>query len=189
MLIAMFILQSCSTSEILQSNNHEEKLKELDKVFGYCNNPHRQIGNKSQKKICESKERAAGPDGEIGDPMNISDIFGGNNQTIIAGSTVNKYLWDASLKTLDAYPMKNIDFEGGYMETDWIYEKDVKNQRCLIKAHVLSQELISTGVETKLVCQEMIEEKWYSSDKDYREDEKKLTLQILKEASILSKQT
>jgi len=48
--IGFFIFQSCSTSKnILQSNNHEENLKKLDKVYGKCNNPHRQIGSDTQK--------------------------------------------------------------------------------------------------------------------------------------------
>jgi len=190
LVIGFFVFQSCSASKnILQSNNHEENLKKLDKVYGKCNNPHRQIGSDTQKKLCESKQRAAGPDGEVGDPLNIADIFsGGKNETIIASSAVNKYLWDASLKTLEGYPMKNIDFEGGYMETDWIYDENVSDQRCLIKAHILSLELISNGVNTKIVCQKYISDNWVQSKEDFTDQEKQLILQILKEANSLSKQ-
>ena len=188
--IGVFLLQSCSASKnILQSGNHEENLEKLDKVYGKCKNPHRQVGSATQKKLCEAKERAAGPDGEIGDPINIADIFSmGKNETIIANSAVNKYLWDASLKTLEGYPMKNIDFEGGYMETDWIYDENVSDQRCLIKAHILSLELVSNGVNTKIVCQKYISDNWVQSKENFTDQEKQLILQILKEANSLSQQ-
>ena len=43
------------------------------------------------KKICEDKERAAGPDGEVGDPINLTQIvenyrnFRDGNNTHLVG--------------------------------------------------------------------------------------------------------
>ena len=45
-------------------------MEELDKIYGKCNNPISTI-YKVKKEICEAKERAAGPDGVIGDPITL----------------------------------------------------------------------------------------------------------------------
>ena len=45
-----------------------------DKIYGKCNNPYREF-NKAQKRICEDKERAAGPDGEVDDPINLTKLI------------------------------------------------------------------------------------------------------------------
>ena len=120
----------------------------MDKIHGVCNNPYREY-NKAQKKICEDKERAAGPDGEIGEPLNISQMIrdfrsgGSNAQYQGTSMSVNKNLWEASLIMLDQYPLKIVDSQGGFISTEWITEKFSPNQRCLIKVKITSQELLS----------------------------------------------
>ena len=173
----LFILQGCQ-------GTHQEKLEQLDKVYGKCDNPHRQIRG-LEYKICKDKERAAGPDGEIGEPLDVRELIDGitgKRTTTIAASDTNSYLWDAALSVLDKYALKIIDFEGGYIETDWILQKDLPNQRCLIKTHITSIELLSTGVDVKIVCQNFIDGTWYMSEDSLTEEEKQLTLKILSEA-------
>ena len=49
----------------------------------------------SKKKICEDQVRAAGPDGVVGDPINLTEIFsgfGGNGKVVYAGSNSNQFL-------------------------------------------------------------------------------------------------
>ena len=46
----------------------------MDKIHGKCNNPYRTF-NKAQKKICEDKERAAGADGVIDEPINLTELI------------------------------------------------------------------------------------------------------------------
>ena len=53
----------------------KKNLEAMDKIHGYCNNPYRTF-SKAQKKICEDKERAAGPDGKISDPFSITEMIG-----------------------------------------------------------------------------------------------------------------
>ena len=89
-------------------NNSDSETGRSDKVSGRCQS-YRQF-TKVQKEICESKVRAAGPDGEIGDPINITEIidrFNNPDKVIYAGNAVNQFLWNGSLAVLSDYPLKN----------------------------------------------------------------------------------
>ena len=63
-----------SCSQGFNSGNIEKNLEATDKIYGRCNNPNRQF-TEIEKEICISKVRAAGPDGEIGDPISLTDVF------------------------------------------------------------------------------------------------------------------
>ena len=179
-------LGSCSSKP---GQDHQKKLAELDKVYGPCNNPHRQY-TPTQKKVCEDKARAAGPDGVVGDPINLTGLLDGirgGGKVVAAVSDTNNYLWDSSLQILDNYSLKITDFEGGYIETNWIQESDKPNQRCLIKSHITSQELVSNGVKVKIICENKIDGDWYISSENFVDEEKQITLKILQEAQTLAK--
>ena len=95
----LFILFSLGLIVSCTSGNNEENLAKLDKVYGPCDNPYRQY-TAIEKQICRDKVMAAGPDGVIGEPINILDVlsFGNNGQTnYIKSSDTNNSLWDASL--------------------------------------------------------------------------------------------
>jgi hypothetical protein len=180
-LLTAIFFYSCST-------NQEERLSKLDKVYGYCDNPHRGItGN--EYDICKDKERAAGPDGVIGESIDVLSLFSGingaKNSTYISSDT-NNFLWDAALRVLNPYSFKITDFDGGYIETDWIMQSNLPNQRCLIKTHITSIELVSNGVNLKIICEELVEGTWYLSSQNLLEEEKQLTLKILQQATLLS---
>lgn len=183
--LIIVILTACSGSP-LDSSRYQDNMAKLDKLYGPCNNPQR-ILLPADKKKCEAAARAAGPDGKIKEPIDILDIFNKNQSTVIATSTVNKFLWDASLKTLNAYTIKSVDFEGGFIQTDWIYDETIPNQRCLIKSHITSPELVSTGLNIKIICENFKDEIWYVSNESFAEEEKQLTLKILEESNSLSK--
>lgn len=180
-ILSMTLLSSCNNSSF------EKNMAELDKIHGKCDNPYRQYGP-IEYKICKDKERAAGPDGIVGDPISLEGILSNirtGNSSIIASDT-NNHLWDASLQLVSPYALNISDFEGGYIETKWILNKSMPNSRCLIKIHITSMELISNGVKTNIVCEEKIEQTWYRSDDNYQNEEKNLTLKILTEAARIS---
>ena len=106
-----------------------------------------------------------------------------NGESLVLAQTINKELWNGSLKVLSNYSIKNADSSGGFIETDWIFEEQDTNNRCLIKVQIVSLELISNGVETNIVCQRLTNEKWINDNKDYIDEEKQLTLAILTEAN------
>ena len=186
--ILSLALVSCGGSGLLDSSKHQENMAKLDKIYGPCDNPAKILLPK-QKKLCEAKARAAGPDGVIGEGINLTDLISRKQTpTIISSSVVNKDLWNASLKILDPYTIKNIDFEGGFIQTDWIYNADSPNERCLIKSHVTSIELVSTGVNVKIICENLSNDIWYPSEKNLLTEEKNLTLKILEESYRLNQE-
>ena len=182
-----FSLISCSKG--LMDGNLEKNLEATDKIYGKCNNPNRTLTN-IEKEVCIAKTQAAGPGGEVKEPLNLRNIFDRFNNPdkniIYAGSSVNQFLWQGSLSVLEEYPLQMVDSQGGYISTDWIFNKDEPNKRCQIKVNVTSQEFISTGVKTKIICQEKDNNQWYLNNLGLSEDEKKITLKILEKALELS---
>ena len=184
--LAFILFQSCSSGPL--GGDIQKNLKETDKIYGKCKNPHRQF-TYITRKICEDKERAAGPDGVVGDPINLTEIFsgfGGNGKVVYAGSSSNEFLWNGALETLKEFPLKTVDSQGGFISTEWVFKETNPNQRCLIKVNITSRELMSNGVNTKIICQRKESDEWYSSNELFVEEEKNLTLKILEKASQLS---
>ena len=184
---SILILSSCSQG--LNQGSIEKNLEATDKIYGRCNNPNRQF-SEVEKEICISKVRAAGPDGEIGEAFNITDLIdkinNPNKGVVYAGSNVNQFLWNGSLSVLETYPLKTVDSQGGFIASDWILNKNEPNKRCQIKVNITSQDLISTGVKTKIICQEQNNSQWYPNNEMLIEQEKKITIKILEIAQELS---
>ena len=186
LIFALFFFTSCGSPK----NDIQKNLAELDKVYGKCNNPARQF-TRAERKICEDKLRAAGPDGEIGEPIDLLEIAKNfRNRGTPGGSfvmsNVNQHLWQGSLALLEKYTIKNIDYNGGFIETEWIYKEQTPNDRCAIKANILSGELISTGIKIKINCEKKIDNQWYQNNLQFTDEEKRLTLQVLKIANELN---
>ena len=72
--ISFIILTGCGAGKLLNQGDVQANLEASDKIYGRCNNPNRQYTT-IEKKICEGKDRAAGPDGKVGDPINITKII------------------------------------------------------------------------------------------------------------------
>ena len=138
-----------------------------------------------QYKACKAKERAEG-ESLFDLEGDLNDLIGGRDNKIVYMNSVNPYLWRASLDLTSSYALKIADNQGGFIETDWIVDSINQNQRCLIKIKILSDELISTGVSTKFICQKKENDNWVSDGKNYLSEEKQLTLKILKTASTLA---
>lgn len=164
------------------ANKSEENLKRLDKIYGYCDNPHREISG-TRYEVCKAKEMGAGPDGEVGEAQSIGEIFGSlggsNKNQVTYIKSVNNNLWQGTMDVLSPYSIKLIDSEVGYVETDWIYEKNEPNRRCLIKVQIKSAELVSNGVSTTISCQVKENDNWFNDSEQFIDQEKKLTLTIL----------
>ena len=175
--LILAVIVSCTNA-----NKSEENLKKLDKIYGYCDNPHREISG-TRYEVCKAKEMGAGPDGEVGESKSFGEIFGGlggsskNQVTYI--KSVNNDLWQGTMDVLSPYSIKLIDSEVGYVETDWIYEKNEPNRRCLIKVQIKSAELVSNGVSTTISCQVKENDNWFNDSEQFIDQEKKLTLTIL----------
>tara|TARA_B100001093_G_C26566381_1_gene900958 strand:+ start:301 stop:897 length:597 start_codon:yes stop_codon:yes gene_type:complete len=183
-LFSIGILNSCTG---IVGGKYEENLAKLDKVYGYCDNPQRNLKKSSLRyKNCKRKEMAAGPDGVVDEEssMPFDDLFNkkGESNSSMVMANVNKHLWVGSITTLNKYSLKIADSMGGYLETDWIYTEDIKDERCAIKIQVLSTELISNGIDVNFVCAQLKNGNWIISNERFEEEEKSLHLKILKEA-------
>lgn len=175
-LLFSFLVINCA-------GNFEKELKELDKIYGYCDNPQRNIRG-AKYTICKDKERAAGPSGvsDKKEALNITDIFDGFNNgsnNAIVQAAVNPALWQASLEAMQSYDLKFADNQGGYLQTEWIYQSSNPNDRCLIKIQITTQELISNGVKSSFNCEKNNNGIWETDGIDYIQEEKNLNLRIL----------
>ena len=180
----VFFLLGCSQT-------HQANLERLDKIHGVCDNPYRNY-TKDQYYLCKIKERAQGKELRVEDLEKtfgemVAGAIGRDNQNSMstAGSfsPYNRFLWQSSLQTLSPFPLKIADNVGGYIETDWIADfNNDKNLRCQVKVFVLSAELVSNGVNTKINCQSYDGSNWIDDNQDYASEEKQITLTILKAA-------
>lgn len=180
-IISMLIFYSCT------GGNYEKKVAELDEIYG-CDNPVRNLSKRKYKE-CIAAERG---NNESFFDINKSfqDAFNlGGNQNVIFQNPVNPFLWNAALETTSSYSLKIADNQGGFIETDWIYESGSPQDRCLIKIRVVSAELVSNGVVTKFICENKINDQWITDKKVYTEEEKSITLKILNTAAEISKST
>ena len=178
--VSFFLFTACG-------DQHQKNVAKLDEVYGECDNPMRSLTTR-QYKECKIKE-AANSDSE---GIDIFDLFNKdeNNKSqgqSVAMTSINKYLWNASLETLENYPIKILDPIGGYIQTEPVYDAQNSKQRCTIKIFVTSMELISNGISVKLICEEKINDVWALDQKDYSAEEKKLILSTLSKAKELSK--
>ncbi len=189
-IILVMISFTGSCSKGLMDGNIDKNMAELDKIYGKCNNPYRTY-SKAQKKICEDKERAAGADGIIDEPLNITEMienYRNGGKTVYTSSAVNSYLWNASMILVEPYSLKIADSQGGVISTEWIKNKNEPNERCSIKININSKELLSNGVNVKLICEEKTQEEWFPDNINYSKDEKQMVLKILEIAHKLEAQ-
>ena len=91
------------------------------------------------------------------EPFSITDFLekvnsGVGSGTGFANNSVNPYLWQGSIDVTSAYNLKIADATGGYIQTEWIYEK-ILLTKDVIKIQIVSAEYISTGVKSNFICE------------------------------------
>jgi len=170
-----------------------KNLEELDKVYGKCDNPHRNIV-RGDYEICKAEEAAmSGYDKDPSKKSVLSLLPTLNRQSdqnfkYVNTPSINSSLWQGSLKTLNIYPIKIADSTGGYIETDWIMTDSEIEKRCLIKISILSTELVSNGIDVNFICQTKSNNQWVYDNQQYPEESKQLALKILNTASEINTQ-
>ena len=90
--------------------------------------------------------------------INITDLLGPrSDETSI---NVNGYLWRASLDVLSIAPLISTDALGGIIITDWYTNRNIKDKRIKITAHIRTSELRSDGIKVKVHIQKLIDNIW-----------------------------
>ena len=77
-----------------------------------------------------------------------------------SNTSVNGFLWRASLNVLSVVPLISTDAFGGTIITDWYVKKNIKDKRIKITAYIKTSELKSNGIEVKVHVQKLINNVW-----------------------------
>ena len=163
----------------------QQEMEKMDEIYGYCDNPHRDL-NEMDYEICKSKERARAPSNknENMEPFNLTELIDkvrgeDLNTNGYVKTIVNPFLWQGSIDVTSTYDLKIADSNGGFIQTEWIFDKNALEKRCMIKIQVISADYVSTGIKTKFLCENKNQDTWQTDGKQYLEEEKMLTLRIL----------
>ena len=114
------------------------------------------INNDTVKNTPKPEPGLFSKDASVG--INITDLLGPrSDETSI---NVNGYLWRASLDVLSIAPLISTDALGGIIITDWYTNKNIKNKRIKITAHIRTSELRSDGIKVKVHVQKLIDNIW-----------------------------
>ena len=105
------------------SGKHQANLERQISYYGECDNPQKVMSGRKYKE-CLAKERAGG-ESLFDLTADFDKLLGRDSNEVVYQSNVNPYLWKASLEVTKKYPIKIADNQGGFIETDWIY--DVNN--------------------------------------------------------------
>lgn len=109
----------------------------ITKKYDYPKSP-------EERKLDEMSSLAGG-EGLIFRPGKIK-----NESTKTQASSVNKYLWQASIETLNFIPLAGADSNGGVIITEWHSPKAKPNYRfkinIFIKANIISPDSIQINI-------------------------------------------
>ena len=112
--------------------------------------------NETVKNTTKPEPGLFSKDASVG--INLTDLLGPrSDETSI---NVNGYLWRASLDVLSIAPLISTDALGGIIITDWYTNKNIKDQRIKITAHIRTSELRSDGIKVKVHVQKLIDNIW-----------------------------
>lgn len=136
---------------------------------------------KAREEICLAKVRAGTNGSKKGGLFdNIledlrGDVGSGNGQNV----AVNKWLWNGSIETVQNFPLKIADAFGGVIETDWINNNDIPNQRCAIKILIKSKKFLSNAVSANMICQSFDGSNWELNNEDLSKANREIENSIL----------
>ena len=112
--------------------------------------------------------------------ITLSDILN-PNQNEGTGTSVNGFLWRATLNILSIAPLISTDALGGTIITDWYTNKNIKDKRIKITAYISTSELRSDGIDVKVHVQNFKNNFWSETFLD-NELANQIEVNILNEA-------
>lgn len=84
-----------------------------------------------------------------GDPARNATLIGAKGTT-----TVNRYLWAASLETLDFLPVMRADPVSGLLLTDWYSNPETPGERFKVSVYILDTALRADALRVSVFRQE-----------------------------------
>ncbi|MEM6650715.1 MAG: DUF3576 domain-containing protein [Pseudomonadota bacterium] len=79
------------------------------------------------------------------------------------GASVNRYLWRASLDTIDFMPLDNADPIAGVITTEWYANPTVPSERFKANVYILDTALRADALRVTLFRQEMTDTGWINA--------------------------
>lgn len=136
----------------------------LGLVLMGCSTPHERA---EAPQSTEDKRKLgfgslAGPEGFTlgGDKVSGRTVDGG-------GNVVNRYLWQASLDTLQFVPLVSSDGPGGVLVSDWYHPSNAKD-RLKIQVRIKSKQLRSDALEVTVYKQVRDKSEWRDAGIDLK---------------------
>jgi hypothetical protein len=87
-------------------------------------------------------------------------------QEVAPNFGVNRYLWNASLETLDFMPLDQTDVFGGVIVTDWYASADAPNERFKATVYILDANLRADALKTSIFKQTRTAGGWQDASVD-----------------------
>ncbi len=87
------------------------------------------------------------------EPIDTSNLFGGQVDEEGAKIGVNTFLWRASLDTLAFLPLASADPFGGVIITDWYSPPEAPDERFKVTAYILDRTLRADGIRISVFRQ------------------------------------
>ena len=115
--------------------------------------------------------------------ISLSDILNPNEDES-TGTSVNGFLWRATLNILSIAPLISTDALGGTIITDWYTNKDIKDKRIKITAYISTSELRSDGIKIRVHVQNFKNNFWSETSLD-NDLANQIEINILNEARNL----
>ena len=116
--------------------------------------------------------------------LSMSGLLNRNNNqnTSVAniGMTLNIYLWQGALETINFMPLSSADPVGGTIITDWYSTESNENERCKLNIFIMGSELKTQNLRVASFCQEYKNTKWVGIEVEKNNN-------ILLENAILNK--
>lgn len=105
--------------------------------------------------------------GEEGLTFGSDRKIGASTNVDYSKISVNPYLWQASIQTLNEIPLVACDAVGGMIITDWYTPSDInENERIKVSVYLVGKELRANGVKVTLHKQIRNNGQWQNVDAD-----------------------
>ena len=111
-----------------------------------------------------------------------------NNSTTTIAMSVNKFLWEGALETIDFMPLSSADQVGGTIITDWYSTSAKPNERCKLNIFISGMRLKTENLKVSSFCQEFKDPSWINKEID-QENNIKIENAILNKAKKLKLQS
>jgi Domain of unknown function (DUF3576) len=84
-------------------------------------------------------------------------------EDIVSAIGVNGYLWRATLDTISALPIAQVDSAGGVIITEWFINPDAPTERLKMTVMITDRALRADAVDVAISRQELVDGVWITA--------------------------